>query len=116
MSNFEPVGFSELDLEFWGLPYREDNDNTVGDFLTQSSSLSADDDGLVVIAKIVGIGEWLNYGETVLLVWVIDGDAGGIPPMRQRQRDDGLATDSRQEKGHGSSLQSSQRRSSRTYY
>lgn len=41
---------------------------------------------------------------------------GGKPPMRQRHRTDGLTTDTRQERGNGDSLQSSLRRSSRTYY
>lgn len=40
----------------------------------------------------------------------------GVPSMRQRQRDDGLTTDSRHERGQGSSFQSSQRRGGRVYY
>ena len=39
-----------------------------------------------------------------------------IPPLRQRQRDDGLTTDTPQQRGHGSSLQTSQRRGGRVYY
>lgn len=38
------------------------------------------------------------------------------PPMRQRHRDDGLTTDARQEKGDGSSQQSSIRQGGRVYY
>lgn len=38
------------------------------------------------------------------------------PPLRQRSRDDGLATDARQEKGSGSSQQTSLRRGGRVYY
>lgn len=41
---------------------------------------------------------------------------GNIPPLRQRHRDDGLTTDTRQEKGNGSSLQSSLRRGGRVYH
>jgi len=37
-------------------------------------------------------------------------------PMRQRHRDDGLATDAREFKGHASSQQVSNRRGGRTYY
>ena len=40
----------------------------------------------------------------------------GMPPMRQRHRDDGLTVDTRQEKGRGSSLQSSLRRGGKVYY
>jgi hypothetical protein len=43
-------------------------------------------------------------------------ESNGVPPMRQRHRDDGLATDARQMKGHGSSLQSSIRRGGQVYY
>lgn len=39
-----------------------------------------------------------------------------IPPLRQRGRDDGLATDALQEKGRGSSVQTSLRRGGRVYY
>lgn len=47
----------------------------------------------------------------------IDGSAQfGMPPLRQRHRTDGLTTDTRQERGHGDSLQSSTRRGPRTYY
>lgn len=42
--------------------------------------------------------------------------AEDTPPMRQRHRNDGLATDAREFKGYGSSQQISIRRGGRTYY
>lgn len=48
------------------------------------------------------------------LTWFFGGKV--MPPLRQRSRDDGLATDARQQKGSGSSLQTSLRRGGRVYY
>jgi len=54
-------------------------------------------------------------GRVKFLMWP-EVTSAVTPPMRQRHRDDGLTTDARQERGHGSSLQSSIRQGGRVYY
>lgn len=54
----------------------------------------------------------VNYGSESISVLGF----GIVPPLRQRHRDDGLSTDAKQQKGSGSSQQSSLRRGGRVYY
>jgi len=75
---------------------------------------------IAVVTKWTG-GGWqyapIHYG---VQASIFQGPALSVslmpPPLRQRQRDDGLATDTPQQKGQGSSLQTSQRRGGRVYY
>ncbi|MGV8972724.1 MAG: hypothetical protein ACOH10_10415 [Rhodoglobus sp.] len=113
-----PPVIERIDLPF---PPSDYNWDTGGNPV---SILSVDQTtGIILVAVIRASpsylpGEVWSYRYHSVFLWVIQGPVakGGVPPLRQRARDDGLTTGSRQERSHGTSLQSSARRGGRTYY
>lgn len=88
------------------------------DFIYPDNMLIGQSIGWDIVTN-VGYDIWIRtprYRYRRLYIRPIPVANEGGPPMRQRHRNDGLATDAREFKGHGSSQQISIFRGGRTYY